>query len=147
MDIFIIVAVYAFVELFKSEALMIFTSSETRVVANSIVVSIVVYQIFFTLFDCYKNIIRYENGKDYLIYGFASMVSCVIVSMIGNIFKIGIMGPRSNILAGVLIAVCMITYRLIIRLILTDNIVHNSEIVASNVNSVNFAREVYFFAI
>ena len=57
------------------------------------------------------------------------MISSVIVSMLGNIFKISIMGPRSNILAGVLIAVCMITYRLVIRLLLTDNIVHKTEII------------------
>jgi len=129
IDIFIIVAVYAFVELFKAEGLSIFTSSDKNIIANTILLAIAVYQIFFTLFDCYKNIIRYESGKDYLIYGFAAMISCVIVSMVGNIFSIPIMGPRSNILAGVLIAVCMITYRLIIRLLLTDNIVHNAEII------------------
>lgn len=133
IDIFIIIAVYAFVELFKAETLAIFTSSDRQIIANTILLAIVVYQIFLTLFDCYKNIIRYESGKDYLIYGFAAMVSCVIVSMLGNIFRIPIMGPKSNILAGVLISVCMITYRLIIRLLLTDNIVHNAEIInASN---------------
>lgn len=129
IDCFIIVAVYAFVELFKAETLAIFTSSDRGIITNTIILAIVVYQIFLTLFDCYKNIIRYESGKDYLIYGFAAMISSVIVSMLGNIFKISIMGPRSNILAGVLIAVCMITYRLVIRLLLTDNIVHKTEII------------------
>lgn len=129
MDIFILIIAYAFVELFKSETLAIFTSSDRQVFINTILLAIVVYQIFLTLFDCYKNIIRYESGKDYLIYGFSCMVSCVIVAMLGNIFRINIMGPRSNLLAGILVSVMMITYRLIIRLFLTDNIVHKSEIV------------------
>lgn len=133
IDIFVLIVAYAFVELFKSETLAIFTSSDRQIFLNTILLAIVVYQLFLTLFDCYKNIIRYENGKDYLIYGFCCMVSCVITAMLGNIFKMNIMGPRSNLLAGVLISVLMITYRLIIRLILTDNIVHNARII--NVNN------------
>ncbi len=129
IDIFLLIIAYAFVELFKSETLAIFTSSDRQIFLNTVLLAIVVYQLFLTLFDCYKNIIRYENGKDYLVYGFGCMVSCVIVSMLGNIFKIDIMGPRSNLLTGVLISVFMITYRLIIRLVFTDNIVHNAKII------------------
>lgn len=129
VDILAIILTYIFVELFKSEKLLIYTSSNINILINTSFVAICVYQIFLTLFDAYKNIIRYENGKDYLIYGFACMISAVITSMIGKIFNIDIMGPRSNLLAGVLIAVIMITYRLIIRLILTDNIVYKSKII------------------
>ena len=129
VDILLLVAAYGFVELFKSETLAIFTSSDRQIFINSILLAIIVYQLFLTLFDCYKNIIRYENGKDYLVYGFACMVSCVIVSMIASIFKIETMGPRSNLLVGVLISVMMISYRLVIRLIYTDNIVHNAKII------------------
>ncbi len=132
VDVFILIIAYALVELFKSETLSIFTSSNRQIFTSTVLLGIIVFQIFLTLFDCYKNIIRYESGKDYLIYGFSCMVSCVIVSMLGNIFRINIMGPRSNILAGILIAVMMITYRLIIRLFLTDNIVHKSEIINSS---------------
>lgn len=128
-DILAIIVVYIFIEAFKSETLNIFTSKNTNILINTIIVAIFVYQVFLTLFDSYKNIIRYENGKDYLIYGFGCMVSCVISSMIGSIFNINMMGPRSNLLAGVLISVIMITYRLIIRLLLTDSIVHKSEII------------------
>ena len=128
-DILAIIVVYIFIEAFKSETLNIFTSKNTNILINTIIVAIFVYQVFLTLFDSYKNIIRYENGKDYLIYGFGCMVSCVISSMIGSIFNINMMGPRSNLLAGVLISVIMITYRLVIRLLLTDSIVHKSEII------------------
>ena len=131
IDILAIIIAYIFVELFKSETLSIFTSTNTNILVNTIIVSILVYQTFLSLFDSYKNIIRYENGKDYLIYGFGCMVSCVITSMIGSIFKIDMMGPRSNLLAGVLVSVIMITYRLIIRLFLTDSIVHKSEIISA----------------
>ena len=129
IDCLIVVVIYAFVELFKSETLSIFTSSEAGIVANTILLAIFVYQVFLSLFDCYKNIIRYESGKDYLIYILACMVSCVIVSMLGSIFKIKIMGPRSNILAGVLIAVCIISYRLAIRLLLNDGIIKKADLI------------------
>ena len=132
VDILAIILTYIFVELFKSEKLLIYTSSDMNTLLNSAFVAICVYQIFLTLFDSYKNIIRYENGKDYLIYGFACIISAVITSMIGSIFKIEMMGPRSNLLAGVLIAVVMITYRLIIRLVLTDNIVYKAKIINAN---------------
>ena len=128
VDIFVLIIAYAFVELFKTETLEIFTTDRQTFI-NTIFLASFVYQLFLTLFDCYKNIIKYENGKDYLIYGFGCMVSCVIVSMLGSIFRIEIIGPRSNLLAGVLIAVMMITYRLVIRLIYTDNIVHNAKII------------------
>ena len=128
-DILAIIVAYIFIEAFKSETLAIFTSTNINTLINTIIVAIFVYQVFLTLFDSYKNIIRYENGKDYLIYGFGCMVSCVISSMIGSIFNINMMGPRSNLLAGVLISVIMITYRLVIRLLLTDSIVHKSEII------------------
>ena len=128
-DILAIIVAYIFIEAFKSETLAIFTSTNINTLINTIIVAIFVYQVFLTLFDSYKNIIRYENGKDYLIYGFGCMVSCVISSMIGSIFNINMMGPRSNLLAGVLISVIMITYRLIIRLLLTDSIVYKSEII------------------
>ena len=131
-DILVIIFAYIFVEAFKSEALAVFTSKDINTFINTIIVAIFVYQIFLTLFDSYKNIIRYENGKDYLIYGFGCMVSCIITSMIGRIFEIEMMGPRSNLLAGVLVSVGMITYRLIVRLLLTDNIVHKSEIINAN---------------
>ena len=98
-DIIVLIVAYAFVELFKTETLAIFTSADRQIFLNSVLLAIIVYQLFLTLFDCYKNIIRYENGKDYLIYGFSCMVSCVIVSMVGSIFKIDIMGPRSNLLS------------------------------------------------
>ena len=62
IDCFIVIAVYAFVELFKAETLAIFTSSDRGIITNTIILAIVVYQIFLTLFDCYKNIIRYESG-------------------------------------------------------------------------------------
>lgn len=132
VDILAIILTYIFVELFKSEKLLIYTSSDMNTLLNTTFVAICVYQIFLTLFDSYKNIIRYENGKDYLIYGFACMISAVITSMIGSIFRIEMMGPRSNLLAGVLIAVVMITYRLVIRLVLTDNIVYKSKIINAN---------------
>ena len=129
IDIIVIIFAYICVEIFKTETMEIFTSADINIFVNTIVVAIIVYQIFLMLFDAYKNIIRYENGKDYLVYGFTCMVSCVIVSMVGSIFDIKMMGPRSNLLAGILVAVMIITYRLVIRLLQTDNIVYNARIV------------------
>ena len=59
IDILAIIIAYIFVELFKSETLSIFTSTNTNILVNTIIVSILVYQTFLSLFDSYKNICYY----------------------------------------------------------------------------------------
>ena len=66
---------------------VVFTEKYNTLISNTIIVSVVVYQIIFQLFGVYKNITRYENGKDYIKYISLSAFSGLIVFLISYIFK------------------------------------------------------------
>ena len=98
---------------------VVFTEKYNTLISNTIIVSVVVYQIIFQLFGVYKNITRYENGKDYIKYISLSAFSGLIVFLISYIFKFPAVGYKQIILANILIAVGIVSYRVIIRFILT----------------------------
>lgn len=125
MDIVIVAIAYFLVHYFKTETFIIDSQETLKLIGDTIIISIFVYQIISNSFDIYKNITRYESGKDYFKYGYIVVLSCVSVSIIQHVFNLKIMGPRSNILAGVFISVMMISYRLIIRTILTTHFTYD----------------------
>ena len=84
---------------------VVFTEKYNTLISNTIIVSVVVYQIIFQLFGVYKNITRYENGKDYIKYISLSAFSGLIVFLISYIFKFPAVGYKQIILANILIAV------------------------------------------
>jgi len=86
---------------------------------NTAVISILVLQIMLNLFRVYNNMIRYETGKDYLIYIFISFVSFVITMMLIILFNVESVSFKSTMLAFILITVGIITYRVILRMALT----------------------------
>lgn len=100
---------------------------------KSILMSIIVYQSVFHVTKRYNNIIRYETGKDYIIYMALCLLSAIIVSLIKYITGIGIANMSSNILAGILIGFLVITYRVITREILVSDVVNKG--VISNANN------------
>lgn len=51
---------------------------------RSILISIVVYELFFHASKIYNNIIRYEEGKAYLKYIILCMLSAIVVSMLSK---------------------------------------------------------------
>lgn len=88
-------------------------------IKNSIIVSLIVYQIVFRIFDLYKNITRYENGKDYINYIMASGISASLVIILKFLLKLKLVNVKQIIFSGIIIAVGTIAYRVIIRFILT----------------------------
>lgn len=95
---------------------------------RTIAISVVVYQIVFRATKRYKNIIRYEEGKDYVIYIILSMISSLIVSTIDFIFKLDVASIKLNILAGIFIGIMMVSYRIIVRYILVFDVVNKGVI-------------------
>ena len=87
---------------------------------NTILISLVVYEIIFGIFNIYKNITRYENGKDYIVYITLSLLSGIIVFLTGLTTRIPILGYKKIGLATIIIAVSIVAYRVIIRFILTS---------------------------
>lgn len=90
---------------------------------RSILISIVVYELFFHASKIYNNIIRYEEGKAYLKYIILCMLSAIVVSMLSKFLNFEIASIRVNLLAGIFIAIMMITYRFIIKQILIFDVV------------------------
>jgi len=93
--------------------------------SKTIILSIIVYQLVFHLSKSYKSIIRYEEGKDYLKYFGLCIISSIIICIIRKVFKFYILvSARLNILAGIFIALMMISYRIIVKYILVADIVN-----------------------
>lgn len=126
IDTLIIISAYFIVYFFKDQSIFELSHTEIARTINTILLAIVIYELFLVLHGMYLNITRFESGKDYLIYGFVCAVSSVILSTIGFIFNLQIQGIRTNLLAGLIIAVGMITYRLFLRIILTHELAYKN---------------------
>ena len=121
IDILIIGFSYILTELFLNN----YTALEqipTITLANSIIVAIVVYEIFLNLYDVYRNITVYESAKEYFGYALACIVSSNVVTLLGMIFDWNIVLPRENLLAGVFTAILLVFYRVVIQFLLTNRI-------------------------
>ena len=118
-DILIIFASY-FITSFLMLDIKAFTDVKNLdLINNSIVISLFIYQIVFGVFDLYKNITRYENGKDYIRYILASGMSACLIIALKFIFSLQLVNVKQIIFSSIIIAVGTITYRVIIRFILT----------------------------
>lgn len=127
IDIAIIAFSYCLTQIFVRENYLVFDSMVTQKLLNSIIVSIFIYEIFFNLFDLYRNITSYEGAKEYFCYALACMVSCNIVSMLGIVLNLDILSPKENLLAGTFTAILVVFYRVIIRFFLTNKITKTPE--------------------
>ena len=95
---------------------------------HTIILSIFIYETIFILFELYKNITRYENGKDYLKYIIACGLSGAIIMVLKILFKLDLLSIKQIILTSIVIAVSVISYRVIIRFILTSGTDSNANL-------------------
>ena len=94
----------------------------STIITNSIITSVLVYEVILNIFGVYRSITRYENGKDYIQYIVLSGLSGLIIFFMTYMFKLSMVNFKQIILANILIAVGMVTYRVLIRFILTTPI-------------------------
>ena len=87
---------------------------------NTVVLSLFVYLVTFNILDGYRNITRFENGIDYIKYIGLSIFSGAIVILIKFLFKAPLMGYKEIVFATILIAVAIVSYRVIIRFLLNE---------------------------
>ena len=120
LDILIIFSSY-FVTSFLMQDFKVFLSSENLdLIKNTVILSMGIYIVVFYAFELYKNITRYENGKDYLKYILACAISAGLVEVVKFIFKLKFVSAKQIALSSIIIAVAVIAYRVIIRFILTN---------------------------
>lgn len=120
MDIIIIFIAYYVAQIIIEDN--IFLSKEiNKLVLSTSVIAAIIYGTILQKFKTYKNITRYENGNDYLIYVLACLISCALMSLL-NIVSIQTITVtlRVNLIASLIIVTSIIGYRVVIRMILTE---------------------------
>lgn len=125
----IAVAYFLGVLLVSDDTIFNLSSYYANRLKGTIGISIIVYQVVFHLTKKYKQIIRYENSKDYMSYIGLSILSSIIVSIIREIFHLHIATAKLNILAGIFIGIMMVSYRIIARYMLIADVVNKGLIV------------------
>ena len=119
-DILIIVVAYYFSAYLVSDSQTI-TSEENVIVINTIILAIIIYSTILHIFKTYKNITRYENGYDYLVYILACLISYTIITAIKLTFRLGtIVSTKANLIAALIIVTSIVSYRVILKLLLTQ---------------------------
>ena len=119
IDVLIIFASYFITSYLMLDMQEFLKASNLELINNSIIISLFIYQIVFTIFELYKNITRYENGKDYIKYILACGISASLVIALKFIFKLQLVNIKQIIFSSLIIAVGIVAYRVIIRFILT----------------------------
>ena len=133
MDFIIIVVSYYLATIIIGNSLVL-TPEMNRRVLHSIIIAVVVYGVILQIFRTYKNITRYENGNDYLIYVLACLISCTIMIFFNVVPIIDIVDERINLIASLIIVTTLIGYRVFLRMILTESYKKDDEKVKNRKN-------------
>ena len=117
-DIFVIVIAHVLAQFILSNE---FSIEGIKISFKISIIAVFIYELFLNLFMVYKNITRYENGNDYLVYIFISLISCIIESLIIRFTKVVNVNVRMIFLSSFIIMLGFVGYRIIIRYILNSN--------------------------
>lgn len=120
IDICIIFFSYFLTRIFVEDIYVNFDVFINRQMLSSIIISIIVYELFLNMLGVYKNITMYESVKEYLTYALVSVLSCVVISALEYVFELNILSTKENILASIFIGILMVLYRGVIRLVLNN---------------------------
>ena len=97
-----------------------FEKDNLNTILNSIIFAIITYQVYLNIFKTYRNITRYEEGKDYLLYISICIMAGLTLTVIKLLFRIDINNIREQILAAFITMIGMVGVRIIIRFFLNS---------------------------
>ena len=80
-----------------------------------LIIPIFIYQFFTHILHMYKNMIRFEVGKDYIKYIFIGLLSTIVISIMSICFKFEVLHIKAIVLSGIFISGASVMYRLILR--------------------------------
>ena len=115
LDVFIISCSTVLANLLLTNKNIIFTNENIYIIKNSVLIAIVVYEIYLILFKVYKHITRFESGKDYFTYIFASFLAGITLAAGRYFLNIEINSVRKQILASFITSIGIIGVRIVIR--------------------------------
>lgn len=115
LDVFIISCSTVVANLLLTNKNIIFTNENIYIIKNSVLIAIVVYEIYLILFKLYKHITRFESGKDYFTYIFASFLAGITLAAGRYFLNIEINSVRKQILASFITSIGIIGVRIVIR--------------------------------
>ena len=125
MDIAIIIVAYYISAILINDVELIANGLSAKMI-NTILLAIITYMIVLHSFRTYKNITRYENGNDYLVYVLACLMSHTIITIFELIFIKSMVSVRVHMVASLIIVVSIIGYRVMLRLMLIESDTHKS---------------------
>ena len=117
LDLCVIFVAYFIAEMIINNNLNI-KSELTPIMFKTIFLAMIVYSVILHLFRTYKNITRYENGNDYLVYVLACLLSYTILMTVKEVFNLQLLEMRINLVAALIIVTTIIGYRVTARMIL-----------------------------
>ena len=87
--------------------------------AKEMSIAVLVYEVLLNIFQMYKNLIRYEIGKDYIKYLVSVCLSTILMIGISEILGFEYFSARINILSGLFISGIFVLYRIAGRSVLS----------------------------
>jgi len=122
LDIIVIAASAIVANLLLCEYDKMFSQENIQVIINSVLIAIIVYQIYLNIFKTYRHITRFEIGKDYLIYLLICILSAMTLMTLRLTLELNINTIRTQILEGFITSICIIGMRLIIKYYLNSTL-------------------------
>ena len=92
--------------------------TDVKAFAIESLIAIIIYELILNIFQMYRNMMRYEVGKDYVKYIISAIISVVVISILALVLDFKYLSLKFNILSGILIAGAFVMYRLAGRSIL-----------------------------
>lgn len=123
MDIAIIIVAYYISAILINDVELVTNILNVKM-TNTILLAIITYMVVLHTFKTYKNITRYENGNDYLVYVLACLISHTLITIFELIFTKSMVSIRVHMVASLIIVVSIIGYRVMLRLMLIESDTH-----------------------
>lgn len=120
MDIIIISLAAIIANLLLCQENQMFTKDNIQIMINSIILSVLIYEIYLNIFKIYKHITRFESGRDYLTYILICLISGTTLIFIKEVLHANINSCRRQILCAFLTMIGLLSTRIVIRFFLNS---------------------------
>lgn len=119
-DIAVIVMAYYTAEVIINENIFFSFNLNVKIV-RTILLSVVLYSGMLSITKTYRNITRYENGNDYLVYVLSCFISYIIVTISSILVPFKMVSLKVSAIAALIIVNTIIGYRVLLRMLLNSN--------------------------